>query len=92
MLSFQAKICRYDIERKDVYAQPFLKPTAHALEQEEQREEVRDWVLSTSLDQKVDKTIDKRPCESCGTSIYAASLKCYQCDANTEPCIVTGMS
>ncbi|KAJ3413121.1 hypothetical protein HDV05_008517 [Chytridiales sp. JEL 0842] len=55
-----------------------------------QRDEVRDWVLQVSLDQKIKQETDKRDCDDCGTKIYDASLKCYNCSASSEPCVVSG--
>ena len=57
---------------------------------ESTREEVRDWVLQVSLDHKVNQEVDFRECEKCGTSIYEASLSCYNCNTLSEPCVVTG--
>lgn len=53
-------------------------------------EQIRDWVLQTSLDQKVHQETDKRDCEQCGTSIYDASLTCFNCKNTNEVCVVTG--
>ncbi|KAJ3125766.1 hypothetical protein HK098_008226 [Nowakowskiella sp. JEL0407] len=55
------------------------------------REEIRDWVLQVSLDRKVNQEVDKRNCEECNTSIYDASLNCYNCKSVSEACIVSGM-
>ncbi|KAI8928779.1 hypothetical protein BC831DRAFT_447367 [Entophlyctis helioformis] len=69
---------------------PFDVPLPAEPAEESKREEVRDWVLQVSLDQKVNQEIDTRECDQCGTSIYEASLSCYNCKKLSEPCIVTG--
>ncbi|KAI8903741.1 hypothetical protein EDD86DRAFT_195465 [Gorgonomyces haynaldii] len=56
----------------------------------QKREEIRDWVLQISLDQKVNQELDKRPCEDCGTNIYAAQLFCPKTHTKWEPCVVSG--
>jgi len=53
-------------------------------------EEIRDWVLHVSMDNSTEQTLDMRNCESCGTSIYAATCSCHNCGHNNKPCIITG--
>lgn len=47
-------------------------------------------VLRLSCQQQVDKSLLTRDCESCGSSIYEASLFCSFCKAQTKACCVTG--
>ncbi|TPX43982.1 hypothetical protein SeMB42_g04483 [Synchytrium endobioticum] len=54
------------------------------------RADVKDWILQVSLDQRVRQEVDKRTCEGCGTTIYAAALSCPNCRMVHEPCIITG--
>ncbi|KAI9096123.1 hypothetical protein DFS34DRAFT_154359 [Phlyctochytrium arcticum] len=76
-----------DFENTDV---PFDMELPAENMPEAKREEVRDWVLQISLDQRIKQEIDRRECDECGTSIYDASLSCYNCKTTWEPCIVTG--
>jgi len=72
---------------------PFDFPLPEKQFSEEEKahtEEVRDWVLQLSMDNSVEPTLDMRNCESCGTSIYAASCSCHNCGHNAKPCIITG--
>ncbi|KAJ3395502.1 hypothetical protein HDU92_005616 [Lobulomyces angularis] len=76
-----------DFEKTDVPYDVDLPPNNLP---EAKREEVRDWILQVSLDQKINQELDHRDCEDCGTSIYDASLTCYNCSSKSEACVVTG--
>ncbi|TPX36361.1 hypothetical protein SmJEL517_g01621 [Synchytrium microbalum] len=54
------------------------------------KSDVKDWILQVSMDQRVRQEVDKRNCEGCGTTIYAAALSCPNCRQVHEPCIITG--
>ncbi|KAI8902928.1 hypothetical protein BC833DRAFT_571194 [Globomyces pollinis-pini] len=76
-----------DFHNTDV---PFAVKLPDQPVESEKIEQIRDWVLQVSLDQKINQETDKRDCENCGTSIYAASLVCNNCKKTTEPCVITG--
>ena len=64
-------------------------PTAQYLDEDE-REDVRDWVLTMSVDADIDQTLPTRDCDNCGTHIYEASLSCHSCRTQYPSCIVSG--
>ncbi|KAI9351150.1 hypothetical protein DFJ73DRAFT_789886 [Zopfochytrium polystomum] len=76
-----------DFAKSDI---PFDVELPHENMPEQKRDEVRNWVLQVSLDQKIKQEVDRRDCDDCGTSIYDASLVCYNCKAAAQPCVVTG--
>ena len=53
--------------------------------QEEEREEVKEWVLAVSLDQRVEQVL---PNDERGT--YVASLSCSHTGVTSLPCVITG--
>ena len=59
--------------------------TLPSLSQEDQREEVKEWVLAVSLDQRVEQSLPK---DERGT--YVASLSCPHTGVTSLPCILTG--
>lgn len=72
---------------------PFDFPLPEKSQTDEEKahtEEVRNWVLQVSMDNAIEQTLDTRNCESCGTSIYAASCSCHNCGHVNKPCIITG--
>lgn len=58
---------------------------------EELRDDVRDWVLDTAMSSNAanSQSLNQRLCK-CGQRTYEAALKCHTCQAECEPCIVTG--
>ena len=76
-----------DFQNTDV---PFDALMSDSLVDEKKREEIRDWVLQISLDHKVNQELDKRECECCGTSVYAAQLICPKTRSVSAPCLITG--
>lgn len=58
----------------------------HYYLQEEQREEVKEWVLAVSMDQRVEQTLslDER-------NTFEGSLTTINSDDVCLPCVVTGM-
>lgn len=54
------------------------------------KEAIRDWLLQISINQKVEQVLPLRKCDQCMTNIYEAALKCYKCDNQWEPCILSG--
>ena len=57
---------------------------------DDQREKIKDWVLQISMDQKVEQNLSFCNCEICGSQMYEASLKCFNCNNVFEPCLITG--
>ena len=53
--------------------------------QEDEREEVKEWVLAVSLDQRVEQSL---PTDERGT--YVASLSCHHTGVTSLPCVLTG--
>lgn len=53
--------------------------------QEDEREEVKEWVLAVSMDQKVEQqlSLDER-------NMYEASLLMPNSDTSAIPCVITG--
>ncbi|KAH9546077.1 hypothetical protein CY35_12G077400 [Sphagnum magellanicum] len=66
----------------------FQLPRRHCIE-EDAREKLRDWVIQLSMDQQVEYVLPMRSCESCGTTIYAASLICMSCKLILEGPIIS---
>jgi len=58
--------------------------------EDKDKESIRDWLLQISINQKVDQVLPTRSCDQCMTKIYEASLKCFKCKAQWEPCILSG--
>jgi len=72
---------------------PFDFPLPEKQQTDEERahtEEVRNWVLQVSMDNAMEQSLDMRNCETCSTSIYAATLSCHNCSTNCKPCIISG--
>lgn len=65
------------------------QPTKHSFS-ERRREEIREWVLEKAVDTKLTQSLNTRPCEKCGKDTYDAALRCHNCKADSEPCVVTG--
>lgn len=57
---------------------------------ETEREKMKDWVLQVSQDRKVEQNLSFCGCENCGSQMYVASLKCFNCNNGYEPCLITG--
>ncbi|OMJ93989.1 hypothetical protein SteCoe_2903 [Stentor coeruleus] len=57
---------------------------------ENEREKLKDWVLQVSQDRKVEQNFSFCGCENCGSQMYVASLKCFNCNNGYEPCLITG--
>jgi len=56
-----------------------------------ERDQIRDWVLEIKVDDSVGQNLPTCRCEHCGAEKYECSLTCQSCDAQWEPCIVTGL-
>ena len=54
--------------------------------QEDEREEVKEWVLAVSLDQRVEQSL---PTDERGA--YVASLSCHHTGVTSLPCVLTGI-
>ena len=67
----------------------FDLPERHFLD-EDQREEVRDWVLALSMDQAVEQSLSLRTCAQCGADTYEGNLACHVCKTESEQCAITG--
>lgn len=59
------------------------------LTNEDQREEMRDWMIQIQMDDNQPKSLSRRRDES-GEEIYEAALYSPNTGAQWEPCIVTG--
>jgi intraflagellar transport protein 172 len=57
----------------------------------DERDLIRDWVLEVNMDGSVGPSLPTRRCEHCGQSIYECALRCNNCQAQWEPCIITGL-
>lgn len=53
--------------------------------QEEQREEIRDWVLTMSMDQRLEQVLPRDERDS-----YEASLVAVSTGVHSLPCLITG--
>ena len=78
-----------DFEGTDIPILDILLPDSN-FTSEEQRERIKDWVLEISMNQKVEQSLSSVSCDSCGSQMYEASLKCFSCNTSYEPCLVTG--
>lgn len=57
---------------------------------EDENEEIRELVLGWSVSSSVAQRMEERPCENCGKNIYGAALSCRHCGFQNAPCVVTG--
>ncbi len=60
------------------------------LTNDDQREEIRDWVLTIQMDDNVQKTLSKRRDDESGQDIYEAALFSPFSNASWQPCIISG--
>ncbi|XP_024531630.1 intraflagellar transport protein 172 [Selaginella moellendorffii] len=90
-IELQTGECTFDTSGLDTSDIPrsFPVPQKHYLE-ENQREQVRDWLIQLSMDQQVEPVLPTRSCDRCSGEIYEASLTCFYCKLESKPCCVTG--
>jgi len=57
---------------------------------EDENEEIRELVLGWSVSSSIAQRMEERSCENCGKNIYGAALSCRHCGFQSAPCVVTG--
>ena len=71
------------------FTQNAFKSTQNIID-DNQREEIYQWILNSGVDKSFNKQLTKKPCPKCKKANFEANVVCHFCKSVFETCVVTG--